>query len=126
MIEILSLVSFFGILIIFLAKIYNLMSFGDFYNPRFILIGGVLSLILWFTFFASYTTAISAETIIDSGTKTYSITDNGYLGFLKIQNIVTALLSINIILSILEGAIAIKGVMNVGRVRKENVKRSFF
>lgn len=118
MIEYLGIISFLGLLIIFLAKLYNLVNLGQFYSSSFVLIGAVLALIFWYIFFASFTSMIGAETVIDSGTTTFTVTDNYYLVYLKMQYLVNILMYVSILFSIFEGALLSHKLVYAGKARK--------
>lgn len=105
--DIFFLVSIFGLIIIGLIKLYNLVNQENLYGVKGIMLGFGFCFLLWFFMFTAFSASItntSTSTItgVPTGTVTVTDGDNSYLALLPFMNLVNVLFLICIVLSFAE------------------------
>lgn len=100
-----ALISLFGLIALFLVKLYNAANRGETYSPIFSFIGFILAWVFWLLFFISLSaTFINEETIVTPDSQTYTISDNDYASynmFLGLNNLLAWLCSILTVLEVI-------------------------
>lgn len=115
-----ALIAFGTILIISLAKLWNLVNKTSVYPKQFIIIGLVIAIICWGIYFTASMSAINqAQTItLDDGGIITSV-DNSYITLFNFFPILNFLLLAIGVMTALEGIISLQDILNPKNLKQQ-------